>query len=45
MKNALMVPFTPKDTNMEILSLLAREMDSDRRDTRFRAPFCVPQKK
>ena len=45
MKKALMVPFTPKDANLEILSLLAQEMDPNRRDTRFSAPFSVPRKK
>lgn len=45
MKTALMIPFSPKDTNMEILCLLAREMDPERRDNRFGAPFSVPQKK
>ncbi|KAG0572906.1 hypothetical protein KC19_VG134000 [Ceratodon purpureus] len=45
LKNALMTPFKPKGTNQEILCLLAQELDSGRRDTRFKAPLCVPLKK
>lgn len=38
---ALMEPFKPKDTSLEILTLLARELDFRRRDTRYRPPLCV----
>jgi len=45
MKTALVAPFTPMDMNLEILCLLARELDPQRHDTRYPTPFSVLRKK
>lgn len=36
--------FNPKDVNLEILALIAKELHPGRRDTRYKAPFTIPHK-
>ena len=38
---ALLEPFKPKGFCLEIMTLLARELDFNRRDTRYRPPLCI----
>jgi hypothetical protein len=37
--------FKSEDFNMEILTLFAKELDSERRDTHYKPPFSVAHKK
>ena len=43
LKVALLEPYKPKVLNQELLCLLARELNPNRRDTRYKAPFSVPE--
>lgn len=42
MRQKMMEAFKTKDTNLEILVLIAKELDAGRRDTRYKAPFSIP---
>jgi hypothetical protein len=44
MRQKIMETFKPKDTNVEILALIAKELDAGRRDTRYKAPFSIPDR-
>ena len=42
LKAKLLERFMPKEMNIQILSLLAKELDVSRRDARYKALLCVP---
>ena len=44
MRQKIMESFKTKDMNLEILALIAKELDAGRRDTRYKAPFSIPHK-
>lgn len=44
MRQKIMEAFKTKDTNLEILALIAKELDAGRRDTRYKARFSIPDK-
>ncbi len=45
MNRKMLEGFKSQDCNMEILTLLVKELDPERRDTRYKAPFSVAHKK
>lgn len=44
MRQMIMETFKPKDTNLEILALIAKELDAGRRDTSYKDPLSIPDK-
>lgn len=45
MNRKMLEGFKSQDFNIEILTLLAKELDPERRDTRYKAPFSIAHKK
>lgn len=45
MNRKMLEGFKSQEFNMEILTLLAKELDPERRDTRYKAPFSIAYKK
>ena len=41
LKTALMEPFWTKDLNVQILALVAKDLNPGTRDTRYKPPFSV----